>query len=318
MPDPLLGRKARPTPGADAELLRAARLLAIRSRREARGLFAGRYQAAFRGSGMEFEESRPYVPGDDPRRMDWNATARTGEPYVKHFREERGRTVLIALDVSASMAFGSGERSKADHAAYMAALLAVAAGQAGDRVGLVAFDDTLRCELRPARGPVHAWRIVQAAGEQAQRAGGATHWSAALDSLRSNAGTRAVLFLLSDFRCLDAGAPASLVGRVAQLAERHDVVCGLIEDRRERFLPAAGRVRIADPERPGQTRLLRTSSPAVRSRYEAACRARRRGVERTLRATGASVFFAPTDRDALRTLGHFFDERAAHTHRVGS
>lgn len=306
----LLRRRAPGEETPDPELLRAARILAIRSRREASGLFTGRYAAAFRGTGMEFDESRPYVPGDDPRRMDWNAMARTGEPFVKRFREERGRTVLLALDVSASMAFGSGARSKAEVGAHLVALLAAAAGQAGDRVGLVAFDETTRLVLPPARGSVHAWRIVEIAAGAARRPAGRTEASAASDALRALAAVRSVIFVVSDFR-MHGGE-----GRIAQLAARHDVVCGVLSDPREESLPAVARVRIDDAEAPGRPLTLATSSLALRQRYAAAARARRRELERALRAAGADVLHARTDRDPLRTLTHFFDERAARGRRA--
>ena len=112
------------------ELLRAARILAVRSRRESTGLFTGNYLSAFRGGGLEFEESRPYVPGDDVRTIDWNATARNDELFVKRFREERDQTLLFALDVSASMRFGTAGRAKASTAAHALSLMAAAAGPA--------------------------------------------------------------------------------------------------------------------------------------------------------------------------------------------
>ena len=129
---------------SSAALARAARLLVVRSRREATGLFAGNYVSAFRGGGLEFEESRPYAPGDDVRSIDWNATARHGETFVKQFREERDQTLHFALDVSGSMRFSSAGPSKAVTAAHALALLASAASRAGDRIGLVAFDARVR------------------------------------------------------------------------------------------------------------------------------------------------------------------------------
>ena len=118
-----------------SDLARAARLLVLRSRREASGLFAGNYASAFRGGGLEFEESRPYASGDDVSSLDWSATARTGELYVKRFREERNQTLLLALDTSGSMAFGSTDRTKAETAAHALALVTAAASRAGDRTG---------------------------------------------------------------------------------------------------------------------------------------------------------------------------------------
>ena len=291
------------------ELARAARILAVRSRREASELFAGAYRSAFRGGGIEFEESRPYVPGDDVRSIDWNATARTGEPHVKRFREERDRTVLLLLDTSASMGFGSGARSKAETAAHAAALLAAAAGHVGDRVGLVAFDAAIHGELEPARGPAHTWAVIRAAVRAGARARGGTGAARALERALRLARRRAVLFLLSDFR--DDGLFAAGEGAPAlAAARRHDLVAIALEDPREAALPAAGGVRVADPERPGRSWLLETGSARVRGRYAAAAAVRRRAVTQRLRRLGADVLWMSTAGDPLRILGRFFEERA--------
>src|SRR5688572_4244367 len=132
-----LGSLFEPAP---SELARAARTLQARSRREVAGALVGGYRSAFRGGGIEFEESRPYAAGDDVRAIDWNAFARTGVAHVKHYREERDQTVLLLLDVSASMGFGTAGPSKGALAARTAALLGAAARAAGDRVALWAFD----------------------------------------------------------------------------------------------------------------------------------------------------------------------------------
>jgi uncharacterized protein (DUF58 family) len=293
-----------------AELARAARILTLRSAREASGLFAGDYRSAFRGGGVEFEESRPYVPGDDVRDLDWNATARTGEPYVKRFREERDLLLLIGLDVSASMRFGSTGRAKAAVAAHAAALLAAAAGAARDRVGLVAFDEVVRAEVPPGRGPAHPWRVVREAVERAGAAGGGTSLAVAVQALRDHARHRAVVVLLSDFRGdspeRDPGARAAL----AALAGRHDVVALVVQDPRDEEIPSVGSVRLADPERPGRTLVLNTSSARARGAYRRAALRRRRSLERALRGAGCDLAWLRTDRDPLRELARFFRERA--------
>ena len=140
------------------ELARAVRLLRLRGRREAAGLFSGSSISPFRGAGLEFEESRPYVPGDDVSSLDWSATARTGQLFVKRHREERSHTLIFALDVSQSMAFRTGSTSKAALAARTIALLTAAAGRAGDRVGLVSFDGAVRECIAPGRGGAHGVR----------------------------------------------------------------------------------------------------------------------------------------------------------------
>ncbi len=298
---------------ANADLLRAARILAIRSRRETTGLFAGGYASAFRGAGIEFEESRPYVPGDDVRSIDWNATARNGEPYVKRFREERDRTLLLALDVSASMRFGSAGRAMAATAAHAAALLAVAAGRAGDRVGLVAFDASVRAALPPARGDAHVWSLIRTAVAVAERSGGETRLEVALDALRLYAGRGAAIVLFSDFRdraILGDGASA-LRAKLVALARRTDLVAAILGDPRDEQLPAAGDLRLADPERPGGVWVFHSGSRRARERYRAAAAHRRQRLELALRTAGADLLGLRADRDPLRALTRFFRERAA-------
>jgi uncharacterized protein (DUF58 family) len=303
----------RPAPSSDpelAELARAARLLAARARREAVGAFAGAWASAFRGGGIEFEEFRPYEPGDDPRSIDWNASARTGELHVKRFREERDRTLLLVLDVSASMAFGSGARSKAQLAARTAALLAAGAGRAGDRVGLVTHAGAGEAELPPARGLAHTFALVRRAARDAAAPAGGTDLPGALERARRLARRRSVLFVISDFRDErllrpDGAASAAL----AAAARRHEMVAAVIEDPREAELPPAGPLRISDPERPGGAWLLDAGSPAVRARYRAAALARRRGLLRALRGARADVLWISTADDPLRALLRFFRER---------
>jgi uncharacterized protein (DUF58 family) len=291
---------------------RAARRLLVRSRREAAGLVAGAYTTAFRGGGVEFEELRPYVPGDDLRTIDWNATARSDAPWVKRLREERDQTLLLLVDLSASMAFGSRDGSKAALAAHAAALLAASAGHAGDRAGLVLFDDAVRLEIAPERGPGHTTRLVHALAGAARRPAGGTGLAAALERARAHAlgRRRSIVLLFSDLRD-DAllARERPLAAALAAAARRHDlVVCG-IHDPREDALPDVGSLRVADPERPGRTLVLASGSAAVRARYAAAAQARRRAVERRLRGAGADVLWLRAGSDPLRTLVRFFRER---------
>src|SRR5262245_58411349 len=247
-----MARAARAEPPRSEDLARAARLLLVRSRREAGGLFAGNYVSAFRGSGLEFEESRPYAPGDDVRTIDWNATARHGQTYVKRFRAERDQTLLFALDCSASMRFGSGARSKAGTAAHALALLAAAAGRAGDRLGLVAFDERVRSVVPPARGVAHGRRIVETALACAAQSAEATRFESGLSALRAEAGRNAVLVLLSDFRderLFSAERADARSELLSELARHHDVVAGALLDRLELTLPDVGPIRVRDPER---------------------------------------------------------------------
>jgi len=298
-----------------SDLARAARTLQVRSRREVAGALAGGYRSAFRGGGVEFEESRPYTAGDDVRAIDWNAFARTGVAHVKHYREERDQLLLLLVDVSASMAFGTAGPSKGALAARSAALLAAAASAAGDRVALWTFDHALVHEVRPGRGDAHGLAVLRALVAAGRPGAGATALAPVLAALRERVHRRAIVFLLSDLRD-DALLASDAAGRrtrsaLAAVARRHDVVAGWVRDPRETTLPPAGTLRLADPEAPGATLLLRSGSRRARGRYEVAARVRTRTLERSLRGDGVDLVTLDTDADPLRALGRFFVQRAA-------
>lgn len=294
-----------------AEVARAARILYVQSRREAAGVLVGIWPSAFRGGGVEFEESRPYAPGDDVRAIDWNATARTGAPWVKRFREERSCTLLLALDVSASMGFGTAGGTKAQTAARAAALLAAAAAQVGDPVGLVLFAADVRGAVRPGRGDAHTWRVVRAAAAGAEAPEGATDLGVVADWVQAHARRRSLVVVLSDFR---GDAMADARRPLAALCRRHDLVSALIEDPREQALVAAGSLRLADPERPGLRGVLATRRRR-RTVYAAAAAAQRAERVRQLRDEGADLVALATGTDPLRPLVRFFRARGRHRRR---
>ena len=292
-----------------AEIARAARILAVRSRREAAGVLVGAWRSAVRGGGVEFEESRPYAPGDDVRAIDWNATARTGTPWLKRFREERSCTLLLALDASASMAFGTTGRSKAQTAAHAAALLAASAAQAGDPVGFVAFGDDVQREIPPGRGDAHTWRVIRAAAESADAPHGPTDLGVVADWLRAHARRRSLVVVLSDFR-----DPALARRPLAVLGRRHDLVAAIVEDPRERELVAAGGLRLADSERPSRGFVIGTRR-ARRDAYRRAAAEHRAALTRGLREESAELVWLDTAGNPLRPLVRFF--RARGTQRRG-
>jgi uncharacterized protein (DUF58 family) len=266
---------------------------------------------------MEFDESRPYVPGDDVRHFDWNATARTGEPFVKRFREERDQTLILLLDVSASMAFASGGRTKAELAAQASALLAAAAGRVGDRVGLVAFGAGVVRELRPRRGDAHVFALVRSAVEVSRNPAGGTSLSAAFARLPALATHRAIVVVLSDFRdeaLAGFATPGGPRARLVATARHHDLVAMVVHDPREEELPVCGPLRLADPEVPGRELVIDSGSARTRALYHAACRVRRRALERRLRADGADVLWLRTDRDPLAALVRFFHAHVGRVH----
>jgi uncharacterized protein (DUF58 family) len=308
----MLGSARAVSPRSE-DLARAARLLVVRSRREASGFFAGNYASAFRGSGLEFEESRPYAPGDDVRSIDWNATARHGQTYVKRFREERDQTLIFALDCSASMRFGSGARSKAETAAHALALLAASAGRAGDRLGLVAFDERLRGVLPPARGVAHGRRLIETALACAASPRSGTNLELGLRALRAQVKRRAVLVLFSDFRDERLLARSELL---SELSRRHDLLAAAVLDRLELSLPRVGPLRVSDPERPGALRILDTGKSRSRAAWLAACASRRARLAHELRRAGADLVWLRNDQSPLHALAQFFRERAGRRPRL--
>ncbi len=278
-----------------AEEVRQVRRLQLQAGMRVDSLFSGNYRSAFRGRGMEFEEVRPYVPGDDVRRIDWNVTARTGQPYVKEFREERQLTLVLALDVSGSVGFGSGGRDgrtdKALQQARVGAALAHAATRAQDRVGIVTFADAVREYLPPRRSRGHAWRVARTAFSRGDRHAG-TDVVAAAEFLGRVLKRRSVVCFLSDF--LD---PGPWDRAVASLGRRHRIHAFVFHDPREAELPSVGLLEVRDAET-GRTLVLDTRR--TRGGMPVAER-----VER-LRRAGARATAISTEDDAFaRLIDHF-------------
>ncbi|MHC5212413.1 MAG: DUF58 domain-containing protein [Planctomycetota bacterium] len=272
------------------EILRAVRRVQLRTRRTVTDMVAGGYRSVFRGSGMEFEEVREYVPGDDVRAIDWNVTARTGRPYIKKFVEEREQTLMLALDVSASTRLGSGARNVRQAAAELAAILAFSAVGAGDKAGLLAFSDRVELELPPRTGSRQAFRITREALYREPASPG-TALGEACEHLARVLKRRAYVFLLSDFLDDHFDRPLGM------LARRHDVVALRLVDPRHRALPDVGLVPWRDPES-GARLLVDTGSAKVRAAMEAQAAERegalrdlllRRGVDLVDIAVGTSV-----------------------------
>ena len=286
-------------------VIRRVRDLELVSARLIRAGFAGDYHSAFHGRGIEFSQVREYIPGDDIRTIDWNVTARSGVPHVKEFIEERDLTVLIAVDVSGSMGFGSVDWRKCDIAAELAAIFAFAAVESSDRSGLLLFDRGVRAFIPPRRGRAHAQVIVRAAVAAAM---GGTRGEADIENamrfLEKVAVKRAVVLVLSDF--LDSRFERPL----NRLNRKHDVVAIPIIDPREERFPDRGLMRLVDLES-GQARLVDLK------RADIAKRAAQRREQLVRRFRSAAIdhisvsTVTPYDRELLR----FFRERSLRRHR---
>ncbi len=285
-----------------SQLLARARRVPISSRKTADAALAGQYRSAFRGAGMEFEEVREYAPGDDVSAIDWKVTARMGRPFVKRFREERERTVLLAVDVSRSMTFGAGGPPLAETAAETAVVLAVSGIASRDRVGLLLFSDRVERFLPPGKGPAQAFRVAAALAETRPQGRG-TDPGPALALAATTLTHRSILFVLSDFL-----AEGFAVG-IGRLAARHDVVAGLLAAPDGQALPDGGIVAVADLET-GRTATLDCGDPRARRRYAAAVAARREATRASLAGAGADILELPAGQPPAPALFAFFRRRA--------
>lgn len=284
-----------------AEILRKVQRIELTASRSVTELFAGQYKSAFRGRGMEFDEVRPYQPGDDVRSIDWNVTARTGEPFIKRFSEERELTVLFLVDISASGLFGTTAQAKLDRAVEVAALLMVSALKNNDKVGLLTFcDDVVRYDP-PRKGRSHVLRLIRDLVDVHPIAR-PTRLERPLEFLNRVQKRRAVTFLLSDF--LDP-LPRRALGITRR---RHDLTAVRVIDPRESALPAMGIATFRDAET-GELVEVDTGSRHVREAFEQHARRHERSVSEQLTKLGIEQLTVETRDDATLALRKFFARR---------
>ena len=317
-----------------AEIVSQVRRIQLRTGRQVADVLAGAYVSVFKGRGVEFDEVRPYVPGDDVRTIDWNVTARVGAPYVKRYVEERQLTVLLIVDMSASLDFGSAERSKREAAVELSALLAFSAIYNDDKVGLLLFHGEVDQFIPPRKGQKHALRVVRevlARGRETsairprerafaglpralaarfaqlrERTRGeprrSTSIAHALEFCRRVLPRRAVLFLISDF--LDEDYLDALRGA----NRKHDVVAVRITDRRESTFRSVGLVMLEDAETGGR-RLVDTGSDAFRAALERDAEERTEALRRRLRGSGIDMVGIDAAGSVVEPLLAFFRMR---------
>jgi len=283
------------------EILRKIRRLELRTRRLVESSFAGQYLSVFKGRGMNFEEVRPYTPGDEIRAIDWNVTARTGEPYIKKFTEEREMTVMIVLDVSASGDFGSVEESKREMAAEVAAILAFSAIHNNDKVGLLLFSDRVELFIPPKKGRHHILRLIREMLYFSPQGRG-TDLAGALDYMNKVVTRRAVVFVISDFLTGDFSRPLTVS------AKRHDMVALTVIDPAEEALPDVGVILLEDPET-GEQIEVDTSRRAITGNYARLVGERFKELGTVFGSRGVDTVQLRTDADYLPVLRSFFDRR---------
>ena len=264
---------------------------------------SGDYHSTFKGQGVEFDEVRPYVPGDDVRTIDWNVTARTGQPFIKRFSEERELTVLFLVDISGSQTYGSVSRSKAELAAEVTALLALTAIKNQDKIGLILFSDKIVKYIPPRKGRQPVMRIVREVLAAEDEAVGGTDLAGAIRFLNGVQKRKCVVFLVSDFQ--DAGYEKLL--RV--VARRHDVVCVSVSDPAERQLPDAGLAELEDPET-GELVLVDTSDRGVRAAFAEKSAEDEAALLRFFNRSGIDHVELSTDKPYINAVRALFQRRA--------
>jgi uncharacterized protein (DUF58 family) len=242
------------------EILKKIRKLEIQTKGIVNSLFGGEYQSAFKGRGMEFSEVRAYTYGDDIRQIDWNVTARTGDPFIKIFEEEREQTLMLCIDISQSGTFGTINQSKMDLAIEICAVLAFSAIKNSDKVGLVLFSDHIEKVVPPKKGRTHVLRLIREmyttkpTGKGTDIADGLSYINRLLDR-------RAIVVLASDFMDKDFDKQLRITN------QKHDLVSIIINDKYEDELPDLGLVKMKDAET-GAEKIVDTSSTKVRKAYK--------------------------------------------------
>lgn len=283
------------------ELLKKVRQIQIRTSRTVNDVLAGQYHSAFRGRGMEFEEVCPYQIGDDVRLIDWNVSARYGEPFIKKFREERELTVMLVVDASRSGLFGSVNQYKLDVAAELCAVLAFSAIRSNDKVGLILFTDRVEKYVPAKKGTQHVLRIIRELLYH-QPEGRGTDIDEAVGFLNRVTIRKSVCFLVSDF--LTEGYDKSL--RIAR--RRHDLIPIIVEDPRERSLPPGGLIELEDAES-GETVLVDTRSRRVRQAFARHMERQEAARETLFRRMDTEAIVVNTDESYVDPLVRFFRKR---------
>lgn len=296
------------------EMLKKVRQIEIRTNRQVSENLAGAYRSVFKGRGMDFEEAREYQPGDEIRSIDWNVTARTGKAHVKKYREERELTMMLAVDLSASGQFGSGDLSKREIAAEIASTLAFSAARNNDKVGLVLFTEDAEHIIPPRKGRRHILRLIRdiLAFEPQHRG---TNIARALEEVNRILKRRAIVALVSDFlqgpdgKIPDPEGKSEVFKALDITNRRHDLVCFEIVDPRETVLPALGVLTLEDSET-GEIVSLDTSSAAVRKTYAAINARRLADFKRALARSKIDLLEIKTDKPFITPLRKFFERRA--------
>ena len=284
------------------EILKKVKLLEISTRRLVNNLFTGEYHSAFRGQGMTFSEFREYVPGDDIRAISWAVTARTGKPYIKKFDEEREMTVMLAVDISGSVNFGTKEYCKGEIVTHLAALLSFSASKNKDPVGLLLFSDQVEHYVPPKKGRGQIHRIMRDLYYFKPKSQG-TKIKPALEYLQGVLKKRSHIFIFSDFIDEDFEGSLRMLGR------KHDTVAVVVKDPAEQEIPSMGVIDFHDAET-GEIFTVDTSSPIFRKMLKQAFHKQMEKKEAALKRSQVDRIAVEAGQDIVEPLISFFKRRS--------
>lgn len=295
--------QGKDTKNKTADLLKKVRRIELKTKGLSTQIFSGEYHSAFKGRGMAFSEVREYVPGDEIRTIDWNVTARFGDPYVKVFEEERELSVILLIDISASDSFGTKEKIKRELITEISAVLAFSAIQNNDKIGVLLFTDKVEKFIPPKKGKSHILHIIRELIEFKPESK-KTDIGEALRYFSRVVKRRSIAFLVSDF--LD-NSPFEDALKIA--AKRHDLVGIHTYDKREVNMVPAGLMQFTDPET-GERRWVNTSSKSFREKYHRNALALQETLKQKLRKSGVDFVSVATDESYIKPLMNLFKQRA--------
>ncbi len=284
------------------DILKRVRQIEIKTRGLSSNIFAGEYHTAFKGKGMAFSEVREYQYGDDIRDIDWNVTARFNRPYIKVFEEERELTVMLLVDVSGSLEFGTIKQMKRDMVTEVAATLAFSAIQNNDKIGVIFFSDKIEKFIPPKKGRKHILYIIRELIDfkpESRR----TNIAQALEYLTNVMKRRCTAFVLSDFIDQKDFKDALTIAN-----RKHDIVAIQVYDRRVAELPAIGLMKIKDAET-GHEQLIDTSSRAIRNAHHKWWKDKQENLQQVFTQTSVDSVSIRTDDDYVRSLLSLFAKR---------
>jgi uncharacterized protein (DUF58 family) len=286
------------------EILKKVKRLEIKSRKAVIERLAGAYHSTFKGRGIEFLDVRLYQPGDDFRSIDWNVTARTGELHTKQYFEEREQTIVFAVDISASMKFGTQGRLKSETVAEAVALLAFSASMNNDRVGLVLFSEEVELYLSPKKKMEHILRLIRELLYFTPKKSG-TDYENSLAQISRLFPRKITLFICSDFLKMSSTKGLKV------LARKHDVTLISVEDKAETNLPKTGWIEYRDSETQ-HWGFVNTSSKEVRKRFRLVRETETKNFQNQVKREQLRTISLSTDTDVLPSLERYFTERVSH------